>query len=159
MSGSSHTASPRRALGVDVGGTKIAIGLVGADGTLGRTARVENREASGPRDLLARAVEECRRLLERPEGATVEAIGVGLPELVDLGGQVRSSTAIPWTREEILGAFGGGPPVVLEAEHLCMTMRGIKKPGSVTVTSAVRGLFRSDARTRQEAMNHIGKRV
>jgi GTP cyclohydrolase IA len=48
--------------------------------------------------------------------------------------------------------------VVIEAEHLCMTMRGIKKPGSITVTSAVRGLFRSDARTRQEAMNHIGMR-
>jgi GTP cyclohydrolase IA len=46
--------------------------------------------------------------------------------------------------------------VVIEAEHLCMTMRGIKKPGSVTVTSAVRGLFRTDARTRQEAMQHIG---
>jgi GTP cyclohydrolase I len=48
--------------------------------------------------------------------------------------------------------------VVIEAEHLCMTMRGIKKPGSVTVTSAIRGLFRTDARTRQEAMNHIGMR-
>ena len=48
--------------------------------------------------------------------------------------------------------------VVIEAEHLCMTMRGIKKPGSKTVTSAVRGLFRSDARTRQEAMDHIGMR-
>ena len=48
--------------------------------------------------------------------------------------------------------------VVIEAEHLCMTMRGIKKPGSVTVTSAVRGLFRTDARTRQEAMSHIGMR-
>jgi GTP cyclohydrolase IA len=46
--------------------------------------------------------------------------------------------------------------VVIEAEHLCMTMRGIKKPGAVTVTSAVRGLFRNDARTRQEAMHHIG---
>jgi GTP cyclohydrolase I len=48
--------------------------------------------------------------------------------------------------------------VVIEAEHFCMTMRGIKKPGSVTVTSAVRGLFRTDARTRQEAMSHIGMR-
>ena len=48
--------------------------------------------------------------------------------------------------------------VVLEAEHFCMTMRGIKKPGAVTVTSAVRGLFRTDARTRQEAMDHIGMR-
>ncbi|MEX2274067.1 MAG: GTP cyclohydrolase I FolE [Actinomycetota bacterium] len=48
--------------------------------------------------------------------------------------------------------------VVIEAEHLCMTMRGIKKPGSMTITSAVRGLFRNDARTRQEAMSHIGMR-
>jgi GTP cyclohydrolase I len=48
--------------------------------------------------------------------------------------------------------------VVIEAEHLCMTMRGIKKPGAATVTSAIRGLFRNDARTRQEAMQHIGMR-
>ena len=45
--------------------------------------------------------------------------------------------------------------VVIEAEHLCMTMRGVKKPGSITVTSALRGRFKSDARTRSEAFSLI----
>src|ERR1700758_1042200 len=46
-----------------------------------------------------------------------------------------------------------GVIVVLEAEHLCMSMRGVRKPGAKTVTSAVRGIFRKDARTRSEAMS------
>jgi len=47
--------------------------------------------------------------------------------------------------------------VVLEAEHLCMTMRGIRKPGSKTVTSAMRGGCRSDLRTRNEALALINR--
>ena len=48
-----------------------------------------------------------------------------------------------------------GVLVVLEAEHLCMSMRGVKKPGTTTVTSAVRGLFRTDMATRAEAMQFV----
>jgi GTP cyclohydrolase I len=42
--------------------------------------------------------------------------------------------------------------VVIEAEHLCMEMRGVKKPGAKTITSALRGGFLKDPRTRNEAM-------
>jgi len=70
--------------------------------------------------------------------------------------QERLTTEIAESIEQALSPRGVF--VVIEAEHLCMTMRGIKKPGAVTVTSGVRGLFRSDARTRQEAMQHIGMR-
>jgi GTP cyclohydrolase I len=48
-----------------------------------------------------------------------------------------------------------GAMVVVEAEHLCMTMRGAKKPGTKTVTSVVRGIFRKNQKTRQEALSLI----
>jgi GTP cyclohydrolase I len=51
-----------------------------------------------------------------------------------------------------------GVLVVIEAEHLCMSMRGVRKPGASTVTSAVRGLFRDNTATRFEAMRLIDGR-
>jgi GTP cyclohydrolase I len=51
-----------------------------------------------------------------------------------------------------------GVLVVVEAEHLCMSMRGVRKPGALTVTSAVRGLMRDSAVTRSEAMSFIHTR-
>jgi len=55
--------------------------------------------------------------------------------------------------ESVLGAKGVG--VVIEAEHTCMTMRGVRKPGAKMVTSAMRGRFNSDVNTRQEFLGLI----
>ena len=67
--------------------------------------------------------------------------------------QERLTTQIAETLEE--GLKPRGVLVVVEAEHLCMSMRGVRKPGSKTMTSAVRGLFRDNDATRAEAFNLI----
>jgi GTP cyclohydrolase I len=71
--------------------------------------------------------------------------------------QERLTTQIADAIVEVLqprGAF-----VMIEAEHLCMSMRGVRKPGSLTLTSAVRGLFKDSAATRAEVMALIGPSV
>ena len=67
--------------------------------------------------------------------------------------QERLTTQLASCVEEVLGARGVG--VVIEAEHLCMTSRGIRKPGARMVTSAMRGRFRDDENTRQEFLGLI----
>lgn len=81
-----------------------------------------------------------------------------LARLVDLVAkrpslQERLCTTIADTIEAALEPRG--VYVLIEAEHTCMTMRGVRKPGAVTVTSAVRGAVRDDARTRTEVMQLV----
>ena len=68
--------------------------------------------------------------------------------------QERMTAQIADALDEILEPRGVA--VVTRASHLCMMMRGVEKQGSMTVTSAMRGIFREDARTRQEFMQAIG---
>ena len=73
--------------------------------------------------------------------------------------QERLTTGIADMLMEQLDARGVG--VIIEAEHTCMTIRGIRKPGSVMVTSAMRGLCKSNLATRNEVINLLtgGRRL
>jgi len=68
--------------------------------------------------------------------------------------QERLTTQVADWLEQQLAPKGVG--VVLEAEHLCMSLRGVQKPGARTITSALHGLVRDDARTRQEFLSLTG---
>ena len=70
--------------------------------------------------------------------------------------QERMTTDIVEAMERELAPKGS--IVVIEAEHFCMSMRGVRKPGATTVTSAVRGLFRDDGSYRAEALQYIHQR-
>jgi GTP cyclohydrolase I len=75
----------------------------------------------------------------------------------DLQLQERLTTQVAnWLQEE-LQPMGVG--VVMEAEHLCMSLRGVQKPGARTVTSALHGLVRDDPRTREEFLSLTGARA
>jgi GTP cyclohydrolase I len=81
---------------------------------------------------LARVVDVCARRLQMQERMTTQ-IADAIEKALDPRGVI----------------------VVVEAEHLCMSMRGVQKPGHLTVTSAVRGIFRENVATRAEAMSII----
>ena len=71
--------------------------------------------------------------------------------------QERMTTQVAAWLDDELAPRGVG--VVLEAEHMCMSLRGVQKPGARTVTSALRGLVRDDVRTRQEFLTLTGRRA
>jgi GTP cyclohydrolase I len=70
--------------------------------------------------------------------------------------QVQERLTVQIADELVRSLDPRGVLVVVEAEHLCMSMRGVRKPGVMTVTSAVRGVFRQSQATRMEALELIG---
>lgn len=92
-----------------------------------------------------------------PEGGRVTGLSK-LARVIDLLSkrlqlQERLTTQIADVMNEVLKPKG--VMVMIEAEHLCMSIRGIKKPGTTTVTSVVRGIFRKNPATRAEAINLV----
>lgn len=133
------------AVGIDVGGTKVALGIVDAAGTIGPTDRIENRGAGGPGQLLAAVVDSARHLAAEAPGGAVAAVGVGMPELVDLDGAVRSATSISWTHSEVHEALAFIGPVTVEADVRAAALaearfgagRGYQTLGYVTVGTGI----------------------
>jgi len=70
--------------------------------------------------------------------------------------QVQERLTVQIADDLMIRLGASGAMVVLTAEHLCMTVRGVRVPGSVTTTSAVRGLFKERPSTRAEALNLLG---
>ena len=101
------------AIGVDVGGTKTALGLVDADGTLHRRQRIVNADLDGDVALLRAIADSCTALAG---AASISGIGVALPEVLDPAGELRSHVSLGWTRRRIMDALGPIAPVALEAD-------------------------------------------
>ena len=105
------------ALGIDVGGTKVAMGVVGTDGSIRASDRVENREHQGQAELLAEVGRRAAKLAgAKPVGSVLAGVGVGICELVDPAGMIVSSTSISWSRADLDVALSQLGPVRIEAD-------------------------------------------
>ncbi len=79
-------------------------------------------------------------------------------EIIAKRPQIQERMATDIADTIVKGLAPDGVAVVIRAEHMCMTMRGIKKPGSSVITSALRGIFRSKASSRAEFLSLIGEK-
>lgn len=101
------------AIGIDVGGTKTALALVEADGSIRRSDRIENRDAGDSDGLLASIEQRCRELTA---DAAPAAVGVALPEVLDRDLELRSQVSVAWTHRQIVEALEPIAPVSIEAD-------------------------------------------
>ena len=107
----------RIALGIDVGGSKVALVLLDADGGVVVEQRLANRNYADARALLEAVAHAALELTDaRSPGSTLEGVGVGICELVGVSGLIESSTTIPWTRADLEGALLGIGPLTLDAD-------------------------------------------
>jgi glucokinase len=110
-------AQPRPvAIGIDIGGTKIAFGVVGADGRLRERVRVDAFEAAGPEVLLGRVGDVTRRLAEDLPAEGLAGVGVGTRELVGVDGEIHSASTLPWKRVDLASAVAPLELAALEAD-------------------------------------------
>jgi predicted NBD/HSP70 family sugar kinase len=107
----------RVALGIDVGGTKVALVLLDAVGGVVAERRLMNRSSADPTALLGAVAREARALTEElPPGSAVTGVGVGICELVGPSGTIESSTTIPWSRSDLESALSPIGPVAVDAD-------------------------------------------
>jgi glucokinase len=103
-----------RAVGIDVGASKVALGLV--DCSTGQVERLESFATSGEGGSTA-VLDACRQLCERlAQGAPVAAIGVALCEIVDPAGAIKSACSIDWRDLDVIGALSHIAPTYLESD-------------------------------------------
>jgi glucokinase len=105
------------AIGIDVGGTKVGLAVVAEDGTLSERRRIAIRDVHDADALLVAVAEETRGLAAAlDDGSELVGVGVGICELVDLDGEIRSSTSIGWKRADLAAALGSVAPVTVEPD-------------------------------------------
>ena len=109
-------SSAGAAIGIDVGGTKVAVGVVTRPAQLLASHRLEVAAAPSFASLLDETAARARELRKVLGEERVVGVGVGMPELVDPAGEVRTSSVVPWSRRDLVRALGALGPVVVQAD-------------------------------------------
>ena len=111
-----RASSDEVAIGIDVGGTKVAVGVVTSSGRLLADDRLEVAAAPSFPSLLDEVAARAGALRGVLGERRAVSVGVGVPELVDPNGEVRTRSVVPWSRRDLVRAFGSLGAVVIRAD-------------------------------------------